>query len=167
MNKGMARRYARSAKGTRARGYAPVNYGPNVTVLSAMRQDGVTAAMTIEAATCAEVFQVFLEKVLVPTLRPGDIVVMDNLGTHRMKRVAEIITAAKARLLYLPPYSPDLNPIELCFSKLKTWLRGQGPRTKEALDQALTQGFNRITSQDAKNWFKHCGYGSPSAFPYS
>lgn len=161
----MARRYARSLKGTRARGYAPRNYGSNITVLSAMREDGVTAAMTIEGATDKNVFRVFIEKVLLPTLRPGDLVIMDRLGAHRSPIIAELLSTVGAAPIYLPPYSPDFNPIELCFSKFKTWLRTQGARTKETLDLAIIQGLDSITSQDAKNWIKHCGYGLLSAYP--
>lgn len=126
-----------------------------------MREDGVTAAMTVEGATDKHVFQVFIEKVLLPTLRPGDLVVMDRLGAHRPPIIAELLSTVGAA----PPYSPDFNPIELCFSKFKTWLRTQEARTKEALDLAIIQGLDSITSQDATNWIKHCGYGSLSVSP--
>lgn len=157
-NMAMTRRYARGPKGKRVKGYAPVNYGPNVSVLAAMRKDGVSTSMRIEGATTGEVFLAFLRHFLVPTLRPGDLVVMDNLAAHKVHGVKELLAEAGARPLYLPPYSPDYNPIEMCFSKLKTFLRAKAAWTREGLDQALTQAFSRVTPQDTNAWVKHCGY---------
>lgn len=158
-NAGMTRRYARGPKGKRVRGYAPVNYGPNVSVLAAMRHDGISTAMRIQGATTGEVFLAFLRHFLVPELRPGDMVVMDNLAAHKVAGVRELLAEAGARPFYLPPYSPDYNPIELCFSKIKGFLRAKAADTLEGLDQALTQALNRISPQDTAAWARHCDYG--------
>lgn len=157
-NRGMARRYARAYLGERAVAYAPVNYGDNISVIAAMRHDGLTAAMSIPGATDGIAFLAFVNKVLVPTLQHDDIVVLDNLGAHKMQAVRNAIEAAGATLLLLPPYSPDLNPIEQCISKLKHYLRSVAARTKEGLDHALTQAFKTITSQDTDHWVRHSGY---------
>lgn len=154
----MTRRYARGQSGKRVRSYAPVNYGPNVSVLAAMRQDGIEAAMRVEGATNGAVFLAFLKHFLVPKLKQGDIVVMDNLAAHKVDGVHQLITSAGARVLYLPPYSPDYNPIELAFSKIKGFLRSKAAWTKESLDQALTQAFACVTASDTAGWIGHCGY---------
>lgn len=165
-NQGMTRRYAWAPKGKKAIGYAPVNYGENVSVVAAMRLDGVGASMQIEGAMTGEAFLKYLHRFLVPTLRPNDVVVMDNLSVHKVEGVAEAIRSAGARVLYLPPYSPDYNPIELCFSKIKTFLRKAEARTKKGLDQALTQAFQSITLKDIRGWFKHAGYNLLTGLPF-
>ena len=114
--------------------------------------------MSIEGSVDGEVFLAFIEQILVPTLRPGQVVVMDNLAAHKGAAVRTAIEATGAQLLFLPPYSPDLNPIEECWSKLKAWLRKQAARTHEALEQALTEAFQLITSDDARGWFNHRGH---------
>ena len=106
-------------------------------------------------------FEVYVEQVLLPTLCPGDIVLMDNLSFHKAPRLRTLIESAGARLEFLPPYSPDLNPIELCWSKIKTALRAAKARTFEALLDALDDAFGAVTQQDAEAWFAHCGYGKP------
>jgi transposase len=158
VNLAMARRYGRAPQGERVIGAVPQNYGANVTMLAALGSRGVEAVMTIDGATDAEVFQVYVEQVLRPTLRPGDIVIMDNLRAHKVAGIREAIEQAGAQLLYLPPYSPDRSPIELCWSKLKTALRTAKARTREALEQAITQALATITVSDTHNWFLHCGY---------
>ncbi len=127
-------------------------------MLAALGVDGVTAAMTIDGATDGDVFRVFVEQVLGPSLTPGDIVVMDNLSAHKVAGIREAIESTGARLLYLPPYSPDLSPIEQCWSKLKSDLRTAQARTREALDEAITQAFATVSAADARAWFAHCGY---------
>lgn len=117
--------------------------------------------MSIEAATDREVFLAFVREVLVPELTPGQVVVLDNLSAHKAAGVEALIRAAGCRVLYLPPYSPDLNPIEPCWSKLKTLLRAAAARTKEALENALTTVIQEITAADARGWFRHCGYPAP------
>lgn len=154
----MTRRYARGLRGKRVRGYARINYGPNVSVVAAMRHDGISTAMRVHGATTGETFKAFLRHFLLPTLRPGDHVVMDNLAAHKVEGVAEILAEAGAKPLYLPPYSPDYNPIELCISKLKGILRAKAADTLEGLDQALAQAFRKISTQDTKAWVKHCDY---------
>jgi transposase len=119
----MTRRYGRAPKGERVVGAVPQNYGATVTLLAALGSHGLNAVMTIEGATEAEVLRVYVEQVLRPTLRPGDLVIMDNLRAHKAAGIREAIEQTGARLQYLPPYSPDLSPIERCWSKLKTYLR--------------------------------------------
>lgn len=114
--------------------------------------------MTIEGATDADVFRAYVGEVLCPTLRVGDIVIADNLSAHKAAGVQEAIAATGARLLYLPPYSPDLNPIERCWSKIKTVLRAAKARTREALDAAVTSALATVSESDARAWFAHSGY---------
>lgn len=156
----MTRDYARAPRGERAPGSVPRNAGTVTTMIGALDLKGVRAMMTIEGATDGEVFETFLERMLVRKLRPGDIVVLDNVGAHRTPNVRRIIEAAGARVLYLPPYSPDFNPIELCWSKLKALLKEFGARTRQALDWAIRRAMDLIGADDAESWFGHCGYGA-------
>lgn len=157
-HRGMTRRYARAFLGERARAYAPLNYGDNISVISAMRLDGIPTALSINGAVSGEVFLAFIQNFLVPTLKAGDVVVMDNLSSHKVEGIREAIERAGAQLLYLPPYSPDFNPIEQCISKLKGFLRSVAAMTKEGLDHALTQAFNSVSLQDIKGWVENAGY---------
>lgn len=154
----MTRLYGRAPRGQRVVGSVPKNYGANVTMLAALSATGVEAVMTVEGATDGEVFRAYVEQVLVPTLSEGDIVVLDNLGAHKVAGICEAVERKGARLIYLPPYSPDLNPIEQCWSKIKSFLRGAQARTREALEEAIQQALTTITESDARAWFKHCGY---------
>jgi transposase len=154
----MTRLYGRAPRGERVVGTVPQNYGTNVTMLAALGSHGVEAVMTIDGATDAEVFRVYVEQVLRPTLHPGDIVIMDNLRAHKAAGIREAIEQTGARLQYLPPYSPDWSPIEPCWSKLKTALRTAKARTREALEHAIAQALATITVSDAHSWFHHCGY---------
>jgi transposase len=158
INIAMTRLYGRAPRGERALGSAPQNYGQNVTILGALSCTGLEAVMTIEGATDADVFRAYVREVLGPTLREGDIVIADNLSAHKVAGVQEAIAATGARLLYLPPYSPDLNPIERCWSKIKTCLRAAKARTREALDAAVTRALATVTASDARAWFAHSGY---------
>lgn len=158
VNIAMTRRYGRAAKGQRVLDAVPKNFGRNVTILGALSCHGLDAVMTVDGATDAAVFRAYVEYVLAPTLKPGDVVVMDNLGAHKVTGIGAMIAAAGAKLVYLPPYSPDYSPIESCWSKLKTWLRGRKARTREALDEALTTIIPKISSRDAQGWFAHCSY---------
>ncbi len=153
-----ARRYGRALAGARANQGVPLHQGANVTLVAALTTQGLTAAMTVDGAVDTAVFAAYLEQVLGPELKPGDIVVLDNLPVHKAAGLAELVEARGAQLLFLPPYSPDFNPIELAFSKLKTWLRTAAARTRQALDEALVQALGWISEADAKNWFDHCGY---------
>ncbi len=150
--------YAYSAKGQRAYGSVPRNRGKNTTLLSSMSMEGMGPSLAVEGATTAAVFEAYIERVLGPTLRPGHLVVMDNLSAHKGKRVKELIEGKGCQLLYLPSYSPDLNPIEEAFSKIKGILRKIGARGREALVEALGVALNAVTDQDALGFFEHCGY---------
>ena len=154
----MTRRYGRARRGQRVHDAVPKNWGRNVTVLGSLSCQGLEAVMTIEGATDAAVFRAYVGEVLAPTLKPGDVVVMDNLGAHKVDGIRSAIEASGATLIYLPPYSPDYSPIEPCWSKLKTYLRAIKARTREALDEALSYVIETVTASDAKGWFNHCGY---------
>lgn len=154
----MTRRYGRARRGQRVHDAVPKNWGRNVTILGSLSCHGLEAVMTVEGATDGAVFIAYVSQVLAPTLKPGDVVVMDNLGSHKVDGIRSAIEARGATLMYLPPYSPDYSPIEPCWSKLKTCLRAIKARTREALDEALAQVIDTVTASDAKGWFKHCGY---------
>lgn len=155
----MTRLYARAPGGTRVHEGAPEGDWKILTILGAMSTRGMIAAMTVEAATDGEIFLAFLDHVLCPALRPGDVVVMDNLSSHKVDGVRQRIEKAGAELLYLPPYSPDLNPIEKAWSKLKQMLRQLKARTAEALDQAISQALPQISPENARAWFRLCFKG--------
>jgi transposase len=155
----MTRLYARCLGGRRIHEATPGSHWKIMTILGAMSTRGMIATMTIEEATDTEIFLAYLDHVLCPQLRPGDVVVMDNLSSHKVKGVRERIEAAGAELLYLPPYSPDLNPIEKAWSKLKLLLRSAKARTKDVLDQAITDLLPQITHDYARAWFHSSGYG--------
>lgn len=158
VNLAMTRLYGRASRGTRVIGSVPQNYGQNVTMLGTLGAQGLQAVMTVEGATDAEVFRTYVKRVLGPTLRPGDVVVMDNLRAHKAVGVQQALARRGARLLYLPPYSPDLSPIEPCWSKVKTALRKAKARARAALDTAITRALTTITVTDAHRWFEYCGY---------
>lgn len=150
--------YGWSRRGERAYCAVPRNRGKNTTLLSSMSVEGIKPSLIVEGATTAAVFEAYVEKVLAPTLRPGQIVVMDNLSAHKGDRVRELIEERGCKLLYLPPYSPDLNPIEEAFSKIKGILRKAEARSREALIEAIGQALDAITCRDARGFFEHCGY---------
>jgi transposase len=154
----MTRVYGRAPSGERVIGSIPQNYGQNVTMLGAVGVQGLHAVMTVDGATDTDVFRPYVKQVLGPTLTPGDIVVMDNLRAHKAAGVQQAMARRGARLLYLPPSSPDLSPIEPCWSKVKTVLRTAQARTREALDRAIPGALGPITDADAHGWFRHCGY---------
>lgn len=160
MHVALTRLYGRAPRGVRVTGAVPQNYGQNLSVLSALDQRGVRAALAVPGPTDGAVFLAFLRRVLAPRLRVGDIVVLDNLSVHKVPGVAEAIALAGAQLRYLPPYSPDLNPIEFGWAKVKAKLRAVGARTRRRLYRALCQALADITPQEARNWFRHCGYRS-------
>lgn len=158
VNIAMTRLYGRAPRGERVVGSVPQNYGSNITMLASLGASGLGALMTVDGATDGLVFKVYVERVLCPGLRRGDIVVMDNLGAHKVSGIREAIESKGAKLIYLPPYSPDWSPIEKCWSKIKGVLRSKGARTREALDRAIKQAIGTITKSDARAWFAHCGY---------
>ena len=150
--------YAWSPKGQRARCRVPRNYGPNVTLLASMTHEGIGPCLVVEGATTREVFETYIEQMLRPALRPGQVVVMDNLSSHKGERVHKLIEERGCKLLYLPPYSPDLNPIEEAFSKVKGLLREAEVRTYEALVETSGRALSAVTAQDALGYLEHCGY---------
>jgi len=154
----MTRSHARAAPGQRAVGKVPGGHWERLTVIGALGLEGVVASMSIAAATTTAVFLAFVEQALVPVLRarPDAIVVMDNLGAHKAKRVRNALEAAQIAYRYLPSYSPDLNPIEPCWSKLKGWLRVRAARTLEGLEAELGPALATITAEDAQGWFRLC-----------
>jgi len=154
----MTRLRGRALRGARVHAAAPCGHWQTTTMISSLRFDGTTACMTIAGATDTEVFQAYVAKVLVPTLRPGDIVIMDNLAPHKSEPTLALISQAGAAVLFLPAYSPDLNPIEKMWSKLKALLRRAEARTVEDLTAAIGAALAQITDKDALGWFTSCGY---------
>jgi transposase len=154
------RRYGRAPKGERVSGSVPLGHWEVTTLIGALGLDGVRASFSVDAATDADIFQVFAEQVLRPALQPGDVVIWDNLPAHKAPELKTLIESRQATLLPLPPYSPDFNPIQQCWSKVKEFLRSAQARTTEALEQAIASAFAAVTASDARGWFRHCGYGS-------
>jgi transposase len=157
-NLAMVLRYGWALRGKRAWGKAPTNRGKNTTLFAAMTHEGLLTSMTVEGAANTEAFLTYLDELLGPALRPGQTVLMDNLRVHKAQAVRERIEARGCRLVFLPRYSPDFNPIEGAFSKLKTFLRRVQARTREVLEASIGAGLQTITAQDAQGWFEHCGY---------
>ena len=156
----MTRARGRAPRGTRIAEATPQGHWQVLTTLAALALRGIVGAMTVESATDGDVFLAYPEHVLCPKLQSGDVVVMDNLSAHKVAGVRELIAAYGAVLLYLPPYSPDFNPIEQCWSKIKQILRALKARSAEALEQAVAQALAAITVENAQAWFAHCGYGT-------
>lgn len=154
----MTRRYARALRGERVAEGTPAGNWRTLTLLGAMSTKGLVATMTIESPTDGDVFFAYLEQVLCPRLQTGQIVILDNLSAHKVRGVRELIEATGAGLLYLPPYSPDFNPIELCWAKVKQKLRSLKARTLDSLQSAVIEALSSITSENASSWFSHCGY---------
>lgn len=154
----MARPRGRAPRGERLVTKVPQGHWKTTTLIAALGLEGVRCSTLVDGAVNADVFEAFVERVLVPELRPGDVVVMDNLSSHKRWRTRELIEAAGAELWFLPPYSPDLNPIELIFSKVKRTLRSLAYRTVDALWRAMQSVLDRVTASDANNCFHHCGY---------
>jgi transposase len=151
--------------GQRLKAKVPFGKWKTMTFLAALRCDRVEAPWLIDGPINGERFRLYVEKVLVPTLKPGDIVIMDNLGSHKSKAVRRAIRAAGARLFFLPKYSPDLNPIEQLFSKLKHWLRKAAKRTEDAVCNATGHILDTVTSTECKNYFANAGYAQPKIIP--
>jgi transposase len=150
--------YAWAPKGERAHWSVPRNRGPNTTLLSSMTLEGMGSSLTVEGATTSVIFEAYVEQVLAPTLRRGQVMVMDNLSAHKGERIKELIEGRGCELIYLPSYSPDFNPIEEAFSKIKGLVRKAQARTKEALVEAIGSALSAVTSGDARSFFEHCGY---------
>jgi transposase len=156
--------YAYSSKGERAYASIPRNRGPNTTLLSSITLRGMGPSLAVEGATTKVVFETYMERVLAPSLESGQIVVLDNLAAHQGRRVRELVEARGCELLYLPPYSPDYNPIEEAFSKIKAILRKAGARTRGALVEALGTAISAVTAADTRGYFEHGGY-HPTVHP--
>lgn len=154
----MTRLRGRSPKGKRLVEKVPHGHWKTTTLIAALCVSGIHCSTVVDGAVNGDVFEAFVEQVLVPQLRSGDVVVMDNLSSHKRARTRELIEAAGATVLFLPPYSPDLNPIEMIFAKLKQLLRSLACRTREELWQEMQSVLNQITASDAANCFRHCGY---------
>jgi transposase len=152
--------YGYAPRGERLYLSVPRNRGKNTTLLSSMSLEGMGASLTVEGSTTARVFETYVEKVLAPNLKEGQVVVMDNLSAHKPKRIRELIEQQGCELVYLPSYSPDYNPIEEAFAKIKHLLRKAAARTKEALIEAIAAAISAITAEDNRGYFEHAGYCS-------
>lgn len=155
---GMVPLYGRSWRGQRVYDQSIRNYGKNITLLASLTVEGIQSAMTIEGAVDEAVFEAYIEKVLMPTLRPGQLVMMDNLSCHKTERIEALLSKAHCQLIYFPAYSPDLSPIEEAFSKLKAFIRRRRCKTLAALLRAIRQGLQDITATNARGWFNHAGF---------
>jgi len=165
-NCAMTPRYARAPRGTRAYGAVPRNHGQNTTLIAALSVGGIGAAMALDGAADGPAFVAYVRAFLVPTLRPGQVVILDNLAVHKAGAARALVEAAGCALLFLPPYSPDFNPIERAFAKLKEALRRAGARTQAALEAAIARALDAITPSDARGWFTACGYPDTGAQPF-
>jgi transposase len=157
-NIALTRLYARAPKGKRAHGSLPRNRGKNMTLIASLSLQGLGESLILDGSANAEVFEIYVEQILAPSLQPGQMVIMDNLSIHKGKKVRQLIEAQGCQLLFLPAYSPDLSPIEEAFSKVKAVLRRIGARTREALQEALEYALTTVSASDASGWFSHCGY---------
>jgi transposase len=155
----MDRTHGRAPSGVRVDGPVPHGHWKMITLTAAVRLDGVGACLAFDGATDAAAFETYLGQCLAPTLRPGDVVIMDDLACHKSAEVARLIAAAGAEVRYLPAYSPDLNPIERLFSKLKAWLRSAKARTVDGLIDAMGDALRAVRRGDILGWFAHSGYG--------
>lgn len=158
MNVNMARRYGWGKGGQRVVDHTPLNRPKSTTILSSIRLDGTMAFTTFPGGTTSDKFLTYLKEILIPTLRSGDIVVMDNLRTHHIQAVGELLHGAGAQVLYLPAYSPDLNPIEKLWSKVKAVLRKLRARSPDALDTAIRFALGQVSADDCVGWFRCAGY---------
>ena len=157
-NLGLTRLYGRAAPGQRVLDQLPGDPGGNVSTIGALSLDGMRTGLSVPGAIDGDIMLFFVEELLVPTLKRGDIVVMDNNPIHKLDEIEDAIEAVGAWVLFLPPYSPDLNPIETCWAKVKSLLRSLKPRTLPDLLAALGAAFSSITQGDILGWFRHCGY---------
>ena len=160
-NVALTPRYGRAPKGKRAYGKAPRNWGKNVTLISSITLEGMGASMSIEGSSDTESFSLYMREILAPRLKAGQIVLMDNLSVHKSKWVRELIEERGCQLWLLPSYSPDFNPIEEAFSKVKNLLRKAKSRTLRALFEATARALGAVSAREARGYFEHCGYGTP------
>jgi transposase len=162
VNLAMTRHYGRATKGKRAYGKCPYNRGSNYTLIGAITKKGMLASLTFEGWTNTDTFLVYIEEVLAPKLWPGAVVVMDNLKAHQATKVKKALAESGAKIIFLSPYSPEFNPIENCWSKIKEYLRSQEARNPEKLYQAINEAINSVTDNDIIGWLTHCCYYAPS-----
>lgn len=158
INLAMTRLYGRAPRGERVRESVPRNYGAQTSLISSLSLAGVEATMSIEGAVDTEVFDAYVERLLGPTIRAGDVIVLDNLTAHRSSRIEEVAAECGATVIWLSPYSPDFSPIEMMWSKIKAYMRSAKARTREELEQAFDAALKLITKADCLGWFAHCGY---------
>jgi transposase len=157
----MTRAYGRAPRHERVYGAVPKNWGDNVTLSAGLTRDGLIAPLRLIGAMNSDIFEAYIEQFVVPELRPGDVVIMDNLSAHKRSSIGTLIATAGAELVFLPPYSPDLNPIEMVWSKVKSVLRRLAARTFEALEEAIVFALRAISPTDAVNCIRHAGYAVP------
>lgn len=158
INLSMARAYGRAASHQRVQGYVPKNWGESVTLIAGIGLRGLVAPLMLDGSMTGDAFEAYIEQFVLRHVGPGDILIWDNLAPHKRTSVRTRIEAAGARIVFLPPYSPDLNPIELAWSKIKTLLRARGARNPEDLESAVAEAFASVNVQDIENWMAHCGY---------
>lgn len=154
----MTRLRGRAPRGERVSESMPRNYGPQTSLIGTLSRSGIEAVMTLEGAVDADAFNAYVEHLLRPTIKAGDLLVLDNLTAHHASRIEEVAEECEAKVIWLSPYSPDFSPIELLWSKIKTALRAAKARTREELERALTAALELITESDCLGWFTHCGY---------
>lgn len=154
----MTRQYARSPKGQRAHGDVPKNWGDSVSLAAGIGLRGLVAPLMLRGSMTGDAFEAYVEQFVLPSLRHGDILLWDNLGAHKRATVRQLVESVGATVVFLPPYSPDLNPIELAWSKVKAILRRHAARSWDQLLDAVVAALSAITPSDIANWFKHCGY---------
>ena len=158
MTTDLLRRYGRSPRGVRLRDHTPCGHWETHTIVAALRPDGLTAPAVFDGPIDTASFRAYVEQVLVPTLRPGDVVVLDNLAVHKQPEVGAAIAAAGAQIRFLPPYSPDFNPIEMAFAKLKGFMRAARPRTFDQVTALTAAALALFTPAECRNYVRHCGY---------
>jgi transposase len=158
-NTSLAPLYGWSRKGERAHQKAPRNWGKNITLISSIgKERGMGASLVVEGSTNGAVFETYLEEVVLPMLKRDQVVMMDNLSAHKGERVRQLIEGEGCQLIYLPPYSPDYNPIEQAFSKIKSYLRAACARSQDTLIEVIGQALSTISASDVEGFFEHCGY---------
>ena len=162
VNLALTRLYGRAPKGERVVERVPRNYGAQTSILSDLSLAGVEAIMTVEGAVDTLVFDTYVERLLRPTVRAGDVLVLDNLAAHRASCIERVAAECDATVIWLSPYSPDFSPIEMMWSKIKTAMRAAKARTREQLEEALVAALELVTQTDCSVWFKHCGYPASS-----
>jgi transposase len=157
-NLALTRQYGRAAPGERVHDAVPADQGGNGSTIGALDRQGIRTGLSVPGAIDGETMVFFVEELLAPTLKRGDIVFMDNCPIHKVDEIEDLVDACGAGVVFLPPYSPDLNPIEHCWSKVKARLRALKPRTLADLLEALVEAFATVTGHDIRGWFRHCGY---------